>query len=341
MPTLVNSLEEMNARMAQWNSERQLFDRGNELMVRQNDVVIFQFVASGNDGNSFIMPYKAHEFDRISAKGTRYSEHRYCPIQSGDETFQECVYCQQGHPTIKARMSIWMFVHSILHAALPDPQKPLPQFQYGSGVYFKEDIANFKVWHTSAWSESPWTDIKKLGEMYSGLHNFTAQMDVVGAGIGRRFKIYAIPNSAMLAPETYAAAQAQCEPIINILKSKLATPVVWNPQQQQQPIQQTAPTYWQPPAPQAPVGAYTPPGVASSMPVFTPGAAMPTPAAPVAPPAETTPAPPPPPPVAEQTRQEEPQPMANTPPPPPAPPQAPVQQTTQQEDNRRPLQKMF
>lgn len=338
MPTLVNSLEEMNARMAQWNSERQSFDRGNELQVKQNDVVIFQFVASGNDGQAFIMIYKAHEFDRISAKGTRYSEHRYCSIQSGDESTNECVYCAQGHPTIKARMSIWMFVHSILHATLPDPQKPLPQFQYRDGVYFKEDVANFKVWHTSAWSESPWTDIKTLGQMYQGLHNFTAQMDVVGAGIGRRFKVYAIPNSAVLVPETYTAAQAQCEPIIKILRSKLATPIVWNPQQQQPAQQQPG---WQPPAqPMAPVATYAPPGVASSMPVFSPSGATPAPTAPVAvAPAETTAAPPPPPPIA----QVEAQPTADNAPPPPPPPVAPPSPTVVQteEDNRRPLQKMF
>lgn len=240
-----SSLREMNERMAQWMNEKPSFEGfGNELRLATNDLVLFQFVGNGNDGDQFIKIYRSHIIPAVTSTGQRFSKAQYCPLQSGDEAVRDCPLCQQGHDDIKERMSVWMYVSNILHTQLPQkiPEgKQFSQTLYEGRAYFNEEVNDFKIWHASAWRESPWQDIVKLGEIYHGLHNFTAQMVAVGDGTARRYKLYSIPQSPFLSPETYAAAKEQCETIPSILRKQISNAVLPNPQNTQQQPTQTRP----------------------------------------------------------------------------------------------------
>jgi hypothetical protein len=144
-------------------------------------------------------------------------------------------------------------------------EKQFPQVNYENRLYFNEEVNAFKIWHTSAWKESPWQDINKLNEIYKGLHNFTAQLICIGANLDRRFKIYAIPQSPMVSEQTYAAAKAECEAIPLILARQMNTPVTINPQQAQQAT------------PQGVVVPFQLPGASQNVPAFTLGSASQTP----------------------------------------------------------------
>jgi len=221
------SLREMNERMTSWMNEKPSFDNGLELRLMRDDLVILQFASNGDDGDSLIKAYRSHVFDQVGKNNNRYSTHRYCPIQSGEQGVA-CANCEAGNGDIKERMSIWFWVQNILHTQMPK-EKTFPQIQYQGRLYFNEEVMAWKLWHTSAWKESPWNDICQLYEMYKGLHNLTAQMAVVGDGINRRYKVYAIPQSPALAPELYTRAKAECQPIPAILKAQLGQAVAQNP----------------------------------------------------------------------------------------------------------------
>lgn len=223
----MNSLADMNARRQQWMDEKPQFDFGSELRVGEGDVVIFHFVSSGDDGDRFIKVYKAHKVATVAKSGRPMTVAKYCPRMSG-ETEVECAYCAQGNEDFSERMSIWMDVSVILRKVLPD-KKTLPQVQFEGSVYFKEDINDYRVWHTSAWRESPWADIVKLANMYKGLNNFQAQLAVHGKELQRRFKLYAIPQSETLSAERYKLAHEKCEPILSLLKAQMGSPVTANP----------------------------------------------------------------------------------------------------------------
>lgn len=231
-----SSLREMQERMNQWMAEKPSTDFGANLRVQEGDIILFQFVASGNDGDQFLKPFKAHAFAGPPTRtGLPTTIHKYClrANEGGD-----CQYCNGGDTKLKERMSMWLYVQNILHTVMP-ADKQFPQVNYEGRYYFNEEVNGFKIWHTSAWKDSPWADICKLAEVYKGLHNFTAQMVVIGASLTRRFKIYAMPQSPTLPDEIYVRAKAECEPIPSILKKELATPVAANPQavpQQAQPM---------------------------------------------------------------------------------------------------------
>lgn len=224
----MTNLADMNARMQQWMGEKPSFDFGNELRLNKGDIVIFQFIANGDDGDRFIKPYRSHVLNAKSKAGKDYNTHRYCPVKSGESDL-ECSYCQQGLTDIKERFSMWMWVSNIFRATMPVEQQ-LKQVQWENAFFFNEEINNFRIWHTSAWRESPWADINTLYGMYKGLHNFTAQIKTVGDGRDRRYKLYAIPNTAGLPQETYTKAMDECQPIPEILHSQLASLVAVNPQ---------------------------------------------------------------------------------------------------------------
>lgn len=246
---MVSNLYEMNQRRQQWMDEKPSWD-GNTQELRglgEGDTVIFNFVSNGDDRDRFIKIYRAHIVDKkIQPKDGRpafnISETRYCPQQSGD-TETPCPLCQAGHTVVKERMSIWMYVQNIMHAQLPSKMpegKTFPYVQFNSRNMFNEEVNDFKIWHASAWRESPWGDIIRMFELFKGLHNFTAQMDVVGQKLSRRYKIYGVPNSPFLAESVWAAAQEQCMPITDILRAEVNEPIQTQENPQPMQTQQTS-----------------------------------------------------------------------------------------------------
>lgn len=231
---MTNSLQAMAQRREAWLNEKPQGGFGQDLRLKEGDQVYFQFVSTGKDGDDFIYMYRAHAIASTSNNGQQMTNFRYC-LQANEGA--DCPYCQQGHSDIKERMSIWMYVTAILHASMPantPPDKMFPQIQYQGRVFFKEDLNDFKVWHTSAWRESPWSDILKLDQMYDGLNKFSCELTATGANFNRRYKLYAVPNSPAPGPEIYTAAKEKCQPIKEILKAQLAGPVAVNPQTQPQ-----------------------------------------------------------------------------------------------------------
>lgn len=261
----------MNERRNQWMAEKPPFNGDNTQYRPSKGIVLFQFVANGDEGDRFIKVYRSHIIPQ-ERDSNKFNIQRYCPIQSGDGNV-ECPLCDQGHSDIKERMSIWMYISTILYSTMPKQREgvpPLPQVNYQGQLYFKEDVNDFKIWHASAWRDSPWSDILKLSEVYKGLHNFTAQMDVVGDKLQRRYKLIALPNSAMLLPETYQKAAEACRPIMEILYEEMNSPVQLNPNISQG---DTASSNIGTPSQATPtVAPFSAPGV--SAPVFEPAATM-------------------------------------------------------------------
>lgn len=294
----VGGLAAMNERMQQWMNEKPQggnFNNTTELRLNQNDMVIFQFAASGNDGDRLIKAYRSHVFGQISKKGNRYNEHRYCAIQNGEG--QECMFCQMGHTDIKERMSMWLLVQVILHASMPQVQQGQqppnwPIVQYEGQNYYKEDVNAWKIWHTSAWRESPWSDICKQQAMYGSLHNFTAQIQCTGQGMQKRFKFYVLPNSATLPQEYYQQAWNSLQALPEMLRSEMTRQVAQNPQpgqaqwSQQQPI--ANPTNFFPGPVQQPQAAPIPFTPIAAPPLAVPTMGMPS-MAPPPPPLATAP----------------------------------------------------
>jgi hypothetical protein len=239
----VSSLRQMQQQMTQWMKDKPQFDGGNELRLQPGDLAIFQFMSNGDDGFNLLKVYRSHIIPRVANTGTRYNETRYCPVQSGDVGV-ECPLCTQGHAEVKERMSIWMFVTNILHVVMPK-DKQFPTTKYEGNMYFNEELSTeghpgigaFRIWHSSAWRDSPWTTILKLGELYHGLHNFTAQLIRTGTGTGTRYNVVAIPNSAMVTPELYARAIAECHSIPQMLANQISSTVEVAPNANNQGVQ--------------------------------------------------------------------------------------------------------
>jgi hypothetical protein len=221
-----SSLREMNERRQQWMNEKPTGDFGNELRFRKDDIALVQFATTGDDGDVFFSVYRSHIFPTITRNGQRGSVSRYCPVQSG-EINTPCPFCEQQHDDIKERMSMWFWVTNILHAGIVQ-DKQFPQVPYQSKYYFNEEVNNWRLWHTSAWKESPFTDIIKLYEIYKGLHNFVAQLEAVGDGINRRYKLIALPNTQSLSNELYERAKQECQPIRQMLLNQIGQPVQTN-----------------------------------------------------------------------------------------------------------------
>lgn len=238
---MVNSLQQMAQRRDAWLNEKPQWDGGNELRLSNGDIVWLQFVANGDETpvDKYIKVYRAHAFDVLTNGGKRNQIFRYCPVASGEGN--ECAYCAQGHNTIKERMSMWFWVPAIYRAGIRQntpPDKIPPLILHEGRQMYNETVQAFKIWHTSAWRESPWMDIVKLNEMYKGLHGFAAQLTSSGEGMQKRYKLYPIPNTPSLSAEIYQRAQTECQPIPDILRDQLASPVAINPAMQQQPQQQ-------------------------------------------------------------------------------------------------------
>lgn len=223
----MTNLLDMEARRAQWEAEKPGF--GNGLRLFENDVALGHFVATGSDGDAFIKVYKSHAFPGISQKtGKRFWNYRYC-TRENDGT--ECVFCAAGHAELKERMSMWFYLYCILHATPPQEKPNLPQTQWEGRIYYQEEVQGFKRWDDSAWSQSPWADILQLYQSYQTLHAFLFSLKVTGREMQKRFKIFAIPNSAPLPPEVYQRAINECTPIPQTLRAEQQQAVQTNPQQ--------------------------------------------------------------------------------------------------------------
>lgn len=223
------SLREMNDRRQEWINSKPAFGGGNKLWLDKGDLVLGWFVANGDEGDRFIKVYKAHIIPTKTKNGRDSSIASYCPIQTDDKSDIPCPNCQAGiHMEIKERMSMWFYIDSIMHSVMPQ-EKQFPIQPYEGKNYFYEEVKGFRVWHASAWKESPWTDIVKLAELYKGLHNFAMQMETIGDGVNRRYKVYAIPNSQGLDAALYAKAQEECESLTQMLVGEMTTPTVANP----------------------------------------------------------------------------------------------------------------
>lgn len=313
---MTNDLREMQQRMTTWMNEKPSFNSGDELRLNRDDLMIFQFAGNGDENGRLLAVYRSHIIPQRGKNGKPYNAQRYCPIKSGEN--MECPFCAQGMDDIKERMSMWFYVHHILHAQMP-AEKHFPQVEYAGRYYFDEEVMGWRRWDSSAWRESPWNDIVNLAQMYQGLHNFTAQMQVTGEGLSRRFKIYPIPNSPALPPELYQQALDTLETIPEYLHKQLTSPVQAAPtgQQQQQPAGNNmvvpfspvvstpfnnsaapaAPTVFTPVAPAAtpppPLATFppAPPAPAAETPLVSPGPVM-TPTAPAPAPVPAQPSPP-------------------------------------------------
>lgn len=306
----MTSLRDMNERMSQWQNESSGFNNESEYKPLTGDIVLCNFVSTGSDGDTFILPYKAHIIDAQSTKGKTYTTQRLCVNETYDK--QDCKYCQMGLKNIKPRMIMWFWVSNILHAIQPR-EKNFPAVAFEGRTVFNEEVNGFKSWETSAWSESPWKDIVRLNELYQGLNKFTAQLACTGDGLQRRFKIYPIPNTPGITPELYERAKQECTPCPQMLEKQLLTnvQVVAAPAQPQQQVV-NAPTF----TPQ-----FTG-GFPASPPPFMPASFQPI--QPIATPAFQFPT------LAQEQGEEA------------GPDLGPVEDITPpDEDNRRPLGKMF
>lgn len=300
----------MNARREQWMQEKPQFTPGAEISPATGDVYLFHFAANGDEGERFIKVYRAHVIPAMSKNGKRYTAHKYCPVKNGDDGAR-CQYCDAGLTDIKERMSMWLFIEHIFHANLPQNMQ-LERKEYLGRTYFHEPVGQFKQWNTSAWRESPWSDINRLSQIYKGLHNFTAQMDVTGAGLEKRYKVIALPETPAFDAALYQKAMAELEPIPDILRKDLVATVNIVPAEQLPPGAVPVTGNVQPVA----AFSLTPSG-APAVSSFQLGAS-PAPVAP-APVVETVPTP-----VVEPKA---------------APVEVPASQP--EEDERRPLQKLF
>lgn len=303
----ISALRQMNDRRTQWLNEKPTGDWGDQLNYQEGDLIIFQFVSSGDDGDTFIKLYRSHEYDIVTKNGRPSSTHRYCTIQNGEP--DACPHCDSGHNTMKERMSIWMYVDSILHTTMP-PEKQYEQVQYQGRWYFREPVNGYRIWHTSAWRDSPWNDILNIAEMYKGLHGFTGQMSVVGSGLNRRYKVYALPNTPGITPELYEEAKTKCMPIPQILRQQMTTQVQSAPVPGTTQAPPGAVTAWAPAQtpPTTVVPAWTP--VAPSAPSQSQAAPAWNPGFPAVPSTWTPPATQAPAPVAETPTAPEPSPVA-------------------------------
>lgn len=247
----------MDQRRQQWNAEKPVFSGGNELRFNKlgDEIVFGYFVSNGNDADRFMSLYKGHVVDTITSKGEKISVTKFCPVLSkmGDE----CALCDAGNTAIKDRMSMWLYIVDTLHTYLPEG-KQLTTVPYNGRVYFREEVNAFKVWHASAWKESPWDDIVMMNNLYKGLHNFLWQMIVSDSGVKRRYKMAAVPDpEKTFTPEMYQRAQQECRPVMDLLREQLGSPVQAAPQM----------------APQSP-----PPAQATPLQAFQPGVPAPVPA---------------------------------------------------------------
>lgn len=231
----MTNLFDMNNRLAQWQGEKaSAGDWANELRLRNGDVVFFQFVANGDEGDRFIKAFRAHEVPTTFKGGKSGSVIRYCPTANGEPG--DCAYCIQGLTTMKERMSMWLYVFNILHTQMP-ADKQFPQVNHQGRFYFNEEVKGFRIWHNSAWRESPWIDIMKLFELYKGLHNFTGELDCLGDGTARRYKLYAISQDG-LNPAIYEQAKSELKPVGEILREQMSSAVVAAPASPASPVGQ-------------------------------------------------------------------------------------------------------
>ena len=223
-------IKEMNEALQRRREEQQAsFSGGNELRLREGDVAFVKFVATGDEGDDYLSVYRAHAINGINADGKRFTNNFYCPQESKSDTTLECPLCQRNETSFKDRMSMWFWVSTILHATKKQDQN-WDLIEYQGRSYYKEEIQDFKVWHTSAWSKSPWDTIMFLYNNYKAkLHGFTATLAATGAGLQRVYSIYALPETEGLTADEYATAKEKCQKLPEMLKKQAASSVSFKP----------------------------------------------------------------------------------------------------------------
>lgn len=227
-----------------------------ELRLNTDDMAFFWFIASGGDeGDDYLAVYQAHEIPAISNNGKPFSKNVVCSVLN--DYGEECRLCQEGGAKLKDRMSMWIWITDILHKTMRQGQQ-MDVIQYQGQSYFREPINGPRLWHTSAWRESPWDTIVTLNANYGGLQKFVGQLTATGEGMQRRYKLFALPNTEGIPAENLEQARQLCKPIRQILMEGVTNqPTVQAPAQ-------VAPVASHPTA--HPAGAWSPGGAAAAAP---------------------------------------------------------------------------
>lgn len=187
----------------------------NFLKVRKDDVVLFYFVGDGSDSDQWFELYLAHAVPGVNGA---LGDNVYCPVQSEHDLNYRCGLCAQNIK-LKKRMMFWMYIDSILHKTVK-ADDDFPKIKFQGEVFYREVVNESRIWDTSAWRESPLDEIlHQYGEFGSHQANQKA-LWVTGDARDRRYRVRAITDSAPLSTEISTKVQADCEPIINILKAR-------------------------------------------------------------------------------------------------------------------------
>ena len=259
----MSSLDEARKKIEERRSQQKAAGGGQDLWIRENDLVIAHFLCSGGESDPYFDTYVSHEYP---AKGQgQWPSLKYCPVESGHDENYDCPGCKDGIKT-KDRMIMWFWVYDILHSTLKQGES-FPQVAWNNKSYFRREVNGPKVWDTSAWRESPLDDILMLGAQLGSLHKTRVNLMSTGSGMQKRFKLYMEPGSPPIDPAILEQAIPMIKPVVEILREQLAgVATVANPVTLDYgPAKAAAPSNILP---------YTPAGGGAAAPAYTPSAVV-------------------------------------------------------------------
>lgn len=254
----MSGINQIRQRQQEWEQKRPANGGGGDnLYLKNGDIVFAHFLSSGEDDDPFMEVYYAHEIPPQAAGG--FGTFKYCPVESGHDDNYACAYCAQDGFKLKKRMMIYFHVQRILHISVKDGVQ-LPTMDYMGRTYYVRDMNRALLWETSAWNESPLNDILFLAMSMTGPDGRTSlrQQQIIlvatGDNLVRRYKIYPYQGTAPLPDELVAKAKQTVKPVIQLLRESLATPAtqpnpvasVQTPTAPPVPIPPTAPPIPQP-----------------------------------------------------------------------------------------------